>query len=727
MYGFAIVDIIAILLYFVVILGIGFYAARRVKNQEDYFLGGRRFGKFIQTFAAFGQGTSAENAVGMSVVVARNGLAGVLQQIIGIFMLPFFWFTSVWYRRMRTITLGDFFEERYNSKSLAAFYAIVSAFFFMIVIGLGFIAMSRTISAIAEKPTTELTVEEKQEYEKALVLEELENTDHRLLTPQKKEQLEQLRVESPRRDFSYISENFIIWFVALIVILYAAFGGLEAAFLSDTLQGILILVLSLLLLPFAYFKIQDVFNVEGLQGVIETAKSKLPESAFEIWGSPAMTDFTWYYLLAIMITLLLTTCVQANQLVATGSAKDEETARAGFTFGIYLKRAATLFWGLTAIFLVILYSSHLGNPDYLWGVASRDLLGSLGIGLVGLMVSALLAAMMSTATALMLTTTSLLTHNLIRPLLPNFKEKTYVRIGGILGFFVITGSVIIAKQFDNVFQILKLIWEFYIVMAGAFWLGIKWRRANRAGAWVSALSTALLFIILQALIPFIPGVRTSEYLTKTVESQEIIKTYTAREVDVKERAEELIVWDKLEARGIIDEKKPKPLKVGEKFDKVYNTPQTSIFWTQGLKTKDNGVKYGSGMLTLELVLLDAIGFNLEKNPQALNETIRLGFRTIWPFLILVIVALLTKPDNKDRLDRFYAKMKTPAISDKEEDARQVQLSMEDPHRFDYKKLFPNSNWEIEKFDRGDIKGIIYTVVGGGLIFFCLYLISLIGK
>ncbi len=727
MFGFQIVDIIAIVLYFIVILGIGYYASRRIKNQEDYFLGGRRFGKFIQTFAAFGQGTSAENAVGMSVIVARNGLAGVLQQIIGIFHLPFFWITSIWYRRLRTITLGDFFEERFNSKGLAAFYAIISAFFFMIVIGLGFVAMSRTVSAIAVKPVTELTMAEKQEYQQALELEQLEEKDYRLLTPGETSKLEQLRIAKPRKEYSYLSESFIIWFVAIIVILYAAFGGLEAAFLSDTLQGILILLLSLLLLPFAYLKIQDVFNVDGLNGVIEVARSKLPESTFDIWGSPAMTDFTWYYLLAIMITLLITTSVQANQLVATGSAKDEYTARSGFTMGIYLKRVATLFWGLTAIFLIILYAHHLGNPDYLWGVASRELLGSLGIGLVGLMVAALLAALMSTATALMITASSLLTHNLIKPLFPHFKEKIYVRIGAITGVFIIIGGVFIARQFDNVYQIIKLLWEFNVVIAAGFWLGMKWRRANRIGTWASTISTALLFVILQILIPAIPGVRTNDYLTKTVEPKIIEKTYVAREVDVIERQKEIILWDRLERKGLSEGTRPIVLKIGDKFEKIYKTPESSIFWTQGLKMNDSKQVFGSGMLSLELVLLDAIGFDLSKNPQALNETIRLAFRTIWPFLILFIVALLTRPDDKRTVDRFYAKMKTPAIEDKEEDARQLQLSMENPSRFDYKKMFPNTSWEFEKFDKTDTKGIIWTVIGGGLLFFFLYLISLVGK
>jgi len=727
MYGFSIADIIAILLYFIVILGIGVYASRRIKNQEDYFLGGRRFGKFIQTFAAFGQGTSAENAVGMSVVVARNGLAGVMQQLIGIFHLPFFWITSTWYRRLRTITLGDFFEERYNSKGLAAFYAVISAFFFMIVIGLGFVAMSKTVSAIVEKPYVELSAQEKQEYHRAIKLENLENTNHQLLTPEEKLEMEILRVENPRKVFSYINETVIIWVVAIFVILYAVFGGLEAAFLSDTIQGLLILILSLLLLPFAYLKIQSTFGVNNLQGVIETAKSKLPEASFNIWGSPAMTDFTWYYLLAILILLLLTYVVQANQLVATGSAKDEHTARVGFTTGIYMKRAATLFWGLTAIFLVILYKSHLSNPDYLWGVASRELLGGLGIGLVGLMASALLSALMSTATALMITTTSLLTHNLVRPVFPNFSEKKYVRIGGILGFFVITGSVLIAQQFDNVYQILKLTWEFYIVVIGAFWLGMKWRKANRTSAWISVISTAVLFLFLQVTIPLIPGVSTNKYLAKTVNSHTITRTYSAREVDVDDRNEEIENWNNLNEKGLAQKEKPQKLKAGEKFEKVYVTPKTSIFWSQGIKTNENNEIYGSGMLSLELVLLDLVGFDLAKNPQALNETLRLIIRILWPFLILIICAYFTRPDDKASVDRFYAKMKTPAIADREEDAKQVKLSMENPDRFNYKKMFPNSNWEFEKFEKVDVKGIAWTIIGGGVIFILLYMISLAGK
>ena len=43
MFGLAVVDIFVILLYFTVTIGIGVWAMRRIKNKEDYLLGGRSY------------------------------------------------------------------------------------------------------------------------------------------------------------------------------------------------------------------------------------------------------------------------------------------------------------------------------------------------------------------------------------------------------------------------------------------------------------------------------------------------------------------------------------------------------------------------------------------------------------------------------------------------------------------------------------------------------------
>ena len=49
--------------YFLLMAGIGVWSMRKVKGQEDYFMGGRGFGKILQTFAAFGAGTGSADPV----------------------------------------------------------------------------------------------------------------------------------------------------------------------------------------------------------------------------------------------------------------------------------------------------------------------------------------------------------------------------------------------------------------------------------------------------------------------------------------------------------------------------------------------------------------------------------------------------------------------------------------------------------------------------------------
>ncbi len=727
MFGLPLIDIITIIGYFVVVLGIGFWALSRIKNQEDYFLAGRRFGKFVQTFAAFGQGTSADSAVSAVVLVARNGLAGIWVTLLSVFGLPIYWITSVWYRRLRLLTLGDFFEERYNSKWLPAIYTVVSSMMFMLVIAIAFSAMAKTIVAITDKPVEKLTIEQKAQRELALELQGLEQTDARLLTAEQKTRMSELRVQDPRLTFSYTNEKILVAIVALVVIIYAVMGGLEAAFLTDTLQGIFIIILSLILMPFAIGKVNAMYGGEGISGVIEIARSQLPQSMFDIWGSPSMLDFTWYFAIAWFFMMNINVAVQANQLVSTGSAKDEYTARYGFCAGIYLKRFTTLFWGVTALILIIIYGDQASNPDYIWGAATKDLLGGLGVGLVGLMIACLMAALMSTADCLMLTTSSLMTHNFFRPIFPGLSEKTYIWMGRLFGALFITGSVLIAYMYDNLFDMIKLMWEFNITLAASFWLGMKWRRANRAGAWASMTSTLVLFAVLPVLVPLLPGIRTNDYLLKTVEPIRVANIYTARDIDVQERQQEIELWDQLNQQGIAEGQRPEPLTDGQEFEKIHLTPQRSIFWDQELRTTDDGQTYGKGMIYLEMVLIDKLGFDLSKNPYALNQTIRYCIRMLWPFVIFIIVAKLTKPDDKARLDRFYVKMKTPAVADRELDEKELQLSYENPDRFDHNKMFPGTNLEFEKLDKTDINGIVVYTLGGILILFLVWLISLAGK
>ncbi len=707
-WGLSLLDIAIIGLYFLLIIIIAIRAARKIKNREDYFMGGRRFGKLIQTFAAFGQATSVENVTTTSTMVNSNGASGIWAMLAGgLINLPIFWMTAIWYRRLRLLTLGDFFEERYGSKRMAAFYALCQSIFFVLIAAIGFVAMSKTVSAIAFKPVSELNTIELVEYSKAVERENLEAFDFALLNDDQKMRLVELQELNPKKEYSYFSENWLIFIVAFISFLYASKGGLTAAFTVDLMQGIFIIILSVMLIPFAMAKINLLFGSEGFLGAFQSMHKVLPASFMEIWGSPSLIEFSWFWIVGFSVMIVITTAVQANQMTACGSAKDDYTARYGFVSGMLLKRYTTVMWGLVALLTVVLYGNSISDPDYVWGLATRDLLGPLNMGLVGLMIASLIAALMSSASTFMLTAAALITNNLYRPFRPNCSENHYIWVGRIFSALYMLFSAYIATQSKGLFELFKMTMMFNSILAAAFWLGMLWRRANRVAAWASMVVMFIATVILPFAMPLAPGIRASEYLNKTTLAVPVTRSYTAREMDVQQRNGAIAMWDKLYAIGKSEGERPLILNTGDKFEKMVLLPKKSIFWSEGIDYS-NGQAVGKGYLKVELIALDRMGWDLSKNSYSLNETLTFLFRIIFPFMILMLVAYFTKPLDKAVLDQFYGKMLTPVVGTHEDDDRAMALTCASPTRFNHLKIFPGSNWEFRKWNREDWVGVILS-------------------
>lgn len=705
-WGLSLLDLVMIILYFVLIIAIAIRTARKMSSREDFFMGGRRFGKLIQTFAAFGQATSVEHVSTTTTMVNTNGASGIWAMLAGGLMnLPVFWMTSIWYRRLRLLTMGDFFEERYGSKRMAAFYAACQAIYFVLIAAIGFVAMSKTVSAIAAKPVAELTVIERVEYTKAVERESLEAVDFALLTGEQKSRLVELQSLNPKKEYSYFSENWLIFIVAVVSFLYASKGGLTAAFMVDLVQGIFIIILSVMLIPFAMAKINLQFGGEGLLGAFQTMHEVLPASFTEIWGSPSLIEFSWFWILGFSVMIVTTTAVQANQMTACGSAKSDYVARFGFVTGVLLKRYSNVMWGVVALMTVVLYGNSISDPDYVWGHATRDLLGPVNLGLVGLMIACLIAALMSSVSAFMLTAAALITNNLYRPFRPNCSEAHYVWVGRIFSALYMSFSAYVATQASGLFELFKMTMMFNSILAAAFWMGMLWRRSNRAGAWASMVFMFVATVILPFGLPLLPGLRSSEYLSKTTQAVPVARTYTAREMDVRQRDRAITSWDKLHEIGRSEGARPFVIKTGDKFEKVVLLPSKSIFWSEGINY--NGKAHGNGYLKVELIVLDRMGWDLSKNSYSLNETVTFLFRIIPPFLILMLVAFLTKPQAQEPLDQFYGKLRTPVLGISNlEDDRAMELTRADPNRFNHLKMFPGSNWEFRVWNREDWVGVL---------------------
>ncbi len=711
MFGLALIDIIVVVIYFLIIIGIGIWASKRIKNQEDYLLGGRRFGKLVQTFASFGQATSADGPVGVATTTFRNGAAGIWSSLLMVFATPLFWITSPWLRRMRILTMGDFYEERYASKKMAATYAIIGAIGMMGLLSVGYTAMNKTILAITPKPVELYDVTEKEEYNLSIELSELEGKNYVLLSDQEKERIDELRMRGPSSVFSYINENLLVWIVCLIIIIYAVIGGLEAAFYTDMLQGFFIIVLSIVLIPFSWWKIKSLYGSDAGESALNILHQKLPESFFEIFGAPTLIDFTWYFIIAASLIAGITVVTQPNQLVTNAAAKDEYSARFGFVTGGFMKRFCTILWGVLGLSAILLYTGTVQNSDLVWGYAIRDLLGPMKLGLVGLMVASMMAALMSTADTLMLTVSGLLLHNIYRPIVKQRSEKHYVWAGRIFGSAFLIGGAIITTRFDNILEILKFIWEFFVIFAAAFWLGLKWRRANRHGAWSSITVTLLVFYLLPLVVPTIfPALRTNETLLLETQPSPIARSYIARDIDVEERDQEIHSWLILQEQGKATTSKPEELVTGQEFTKTYNLPSKPIFWSKESKMNEDRITEARGYMFPELLLLHKLGFDLTRNAYALNESMRMMIRLVFPFILLIVVSLLTAENRDEITERFFLKMRTRVRGKGPEvDNEDLKESFNKPEKTRELLLFPSTSLELYKWNRQDITGFLISV------------------
>jgi len=106
----------SVLLYFVVTIAIGLWAARRVHNSKDFLLAGRSLPLYMSTATVFATWFGAETVLSVSATFAKDGMGGIIADPFGSsFCLLFvaLFFARAFYR-MDLLTIGDFYRKRYN-------------------------------------------------------------------------------------------------------------------------------------------------------------------------------------------------------------------------------------------------------------------------------------------------------------------------------------------------------------------------------------------------------------------------------------------------------------------------------------------------------------------------------------------------------------------------------------------------------------------------------------
>ena len=118
------IDWLVIVAYLLSVTVIGMYAASRVKSSASFFITKRKFGKWIMAFLGFGSGTHVDHAVSVAAKTFSVGVSGIWYQWLWLFAQPFYWMLTPLVRRMRIITIADYFQIRYGP-SVSVLYALL--------------------------------------------------------------------------------------------------------------------------------------------------------------------------------------------------------------------------------------------------------------------------------------------------------------------------------------------------------------------------------------------------------------------------------------------------------------------------------------------------------------------------------------------------------------------------------------------------------------------------
>ena len=415
MKGLTWIDWTVLLAYLVGISLVGVWTAKRVKSAASYFISDRRSGKLMMMFFTFGAGTHADQAVGVAAKTFTSGASGIWYQWLWLPVTPFYWLIAPLFRRMRAVTTGDYFDTRYSG-SVGVLYAVVGMLQLMISIGVMLKGAGAMVEAVSG---------------------------------------------------GAVSDDVAIWGMTVLFVVYGMAGGLNAAIITDLIQGVLTIVLSFLILPFA---LEAVGGLEGLRVMMQDP------AMFEI---VAPGEIGVFYIIVIAFNGLVGWVTQPHSM-ATGAAGSTEMAgRWGVTGGSLIKRVCTIAWVLTGLVAIGLYQGTDIHIDQVYGAMAGDLLPVVAPGLVGLFIAALLAAVMSSCDVFMVTSSALFTQNIYRRyVVTGRQDGHYLRVGRAVSLLVVLVGIVFAFTFASVVEGLEVFWAMQAMMGIPFWIGLYWRRAT---------------------------------------------------------------------------------------------------------------------------------------------------------------------------------------------------------------------------------------------------------
>ena len=461
------IDLVIIALYFVMVLGIGFYLKRFTNTGEDFFLAGRDMTAWVAglSFVAANLGSLelmgwAGSAYQYGILATHWYWIGAIPAMLflGIVMMPFYYIS-------KTHSVPGYLKLRYGEPA-RALSAVTFGFMTVLMSGINMYSMALVLRIILGWDIT-----------------------------------------------------FSIWISSLTVAAYVFLGGLLSAIFNEVLQFFLIWLGAIVI------SILGLVEVGGWSGMVARIHANWPGQDYtHLWrdlgsftSNPMGVQWTGIVFgLGFVISFgYWTTDFLVVQRVL--SARDLRSAKMAPIIGSIFKMAVPFIVILPGLLALAVLPEHLvseTNPPpgaHTYNeVLPLMLARYCGPGLLGLGITALIAGFMSGMAGNVSAFATVWTYDIYRALWrKDASDAHYVSVGRwctILGVLVSIGTAYLVMQFASIMDYVQALFSFFIApLFGTVIFGMLWKRATPAAGFWGLLLGTLSSIGMWAWVKIDPG------------------------------------------------------------------------------------------------------------------------------------------------------------------------------------------------------------------------------
>ncbi|HUW50293.1 MAG TPA: sodium:solute symporter family protein [Sulfuricella sp.] len=433
-----------VVLYLMVSIGIGLYAATRVHNTRDYAVAGRSLPLYIVTATVFATWFGSETVLGISSTFLQEGLGGVVSDPFGsslcLILVGLFFARKLY--RMNLLTIGDYYRARYNRtvEVLTSLCIVISY--------LGWVSAQITALGLVFSILSQGAI-------------------------------------SP-------TEGMLIG--AAIVLVYTLFGGMWSVAFTDFFQMILI-VLGMLYIGYV---------ISGLTGGVGTVvKHAAAAGKFEFWPRLDARDVLAF--IGAWVTMMFGSIPQQDVFQRVMSARSEDTAVRGAVGGgslyfVFAFIPMFLAYSATLVDPAMVKNLIDTDPQH---ILPTLILNHTPLFAQVMFFGALLSAIMSTASGTLLAPSVTFTENVLKGMFNEMSDRRFllmIRIvvvcfAAIVTLFALNSRASIYAMVENAYKV-TLVAAFIPLVAGLYW-----KRANTQGALFSIAFGLASWLLLEFFQP----------------------------------------------------------------------------------------------------------------------------------------------------------------------------------------------------------------------------------